>query len=264
MRIKLFLVCLLLLWSFALAENNVEVHFNYPADTVYIGAVNIMEVWLENDIDVIGLSVDFEFSGYTGQIVWDENYGDFPPANLENDFATVWTGVYPSFMGIDDMNLPDTFQFATVNFFEPGVNAAGMRKIATVHFSIPSGETGGSFCIDNIDGPSGALWIISSGYDDYSPDYFGCENSGIGNPDCPAVCFPMAEPDYLCGDANGDGAVDYSDAIFLVNYILGMGPGPSSVLLADASCNGRINIGDVAVLINYFFNGGLNPCYNCP
>jgi hypothetical protein len=67
-----------------------------------------------------------------------------------------------------------------------------------------------------------------------------------------------------CGDANGNGAVNISDAVFLVSYIFSGGPAPgpcggNSHGLGDANGNNAINISDAVYLIAYIFSGGAAP-----
>jgi len=67
-----------------------------------------------------------------------------------------------------------------------------------------------------------------------------------------------AEPQ--CGDADGSGAVDIDDAVFLITYIFGGGPAPDPLAVGDSDCSGAIDIDDVVVLIEYIFAGGNPPC----
>ena len=68
------------------------------------------------------------------------------------------------------------------------------------------------------------------------------------------------EPDYICGDANGDLAVDISDAIYIINYIFLYGTPPHPLERADVECDGKVNIADVVYLINFNFKDGPDPC----
>jgi hypothetical protein len=66
---------------------------------------------------------------------------------------------------------------------------------------------------------------------------------------------------YLPGDADGSGAINVSDAVYLINFIFASGPPPQPELLAgDANCDAAINVSDVVYLINYIFAGGPAPC----
>ncbi len=77
-------------------------------------------------------------------------------------------------------------------------------------------------------------------------------NGGGGSPYC-----------GLCGDADGSGGVNISDAVYLINYIFSGGPAPNPLLSGDADCSGTVNISDAVYLINYIFSGGAAPCAAC-
>jgi hypothetical protein len=65
---------------------------------------------------------------------------------------------------------------------------------------------------------------------------------------------------FLRGDANGDGVIDISDVVYLINYLFIHGPGPVPTLDAgDATCDGVVDASDVVYLINYLFVGGPPP-----
>ena len=68
---------------------------------------------------------------------------------------------------------------------------------------------------------------------------------------------------YTCGDANGDGSVDISDAVFLIAYIFSGGSAPSPLLAGDANCDSAVDISDAVYLIAYIFSGGSEPCHSC-
>ncbi len=69
---------------------------------------------------------------------------------------------------------------------------------------------------------------------------------------------------YLCGDADGNGTVTISDAVYLIAYIFSGGPAPGMVAQGDGDCNGNITISDAVLLIAYIFSGGPAPCASCP
>jgi hypothetical protein len=68
---------------------------------------------------------------------------------------------------------------------------------------------------------------------------------------------------YLCGDADGSGDLNISDAVYLVCYIFIDCAAPSPLAAGDNDCDGTVNIVDVVYLINYIFNDGPEPCANC-
>lgn len=65
---------------------------------------------------------------------------------------------------------------------------------------------------------------------------------------------------YVKGDADGSGAVDVSDVVFLVAFIFSGGPAPDPYAQGDADCSGTIDISDAVYLIAHIFTGGPAPC----
>ncbi|NIN01403.1 MAG: hypothetical protein GTO24_25915 [candidate division Zixibacteria bacterium] len=64
----------------------------------------------------------------------------------------------------------------------------------------------------------------------------------------------------LRGDANGDGSIDGSDVVYLINYLFRSGDVPDPLEAGDANADGVIGPGDVVYLINYLFRNGPPPC----
>jgi hypothetical protein len=64
---------------------------------------------------------------------------------------------------------------------------------------------------------------------------------------------------FIRGDANGDGKIDISDVIYLVNYLFIDGPEPVPFEAGDANGDGEVNISDVIYLVNYLFLSGPPP-----
>ena len=69
-------------------------------------------------------------------------------------------------------------------------------------------------------------------------------------------------PTCMGGDADGNGIITISDAVYLINYIFVGGFAPNPICLGDADGNGLITISDAVFLINYIFAGG--PAPHCP
>lgn len=67
---------------------------------------------------------------------------------------------------------------------------------------------------------------------------------------------------YTCGNANGDGAINTGDAVYIVSYIFRGGPAPVPVFAGDANCDGKVTVGDAVYIVSYIFRGGPAPC--CP
>ncbi len=67
----------------------------------------------------------------------------------------------------------------------------------------------------------------------------------------------------ICGDANGDDAINIADAVFLINYIFKGGPAPDPLCVGDANGDDAVNIADAVYLINYIFKSGPAPSSEC-
>jgi hypothetical protein len=65
---------------------------------------------------------------------------------------------------------------------------------------------------------------------------------------------------FTRGDCSGDGIINTSDVISLINYLFIDGPAPYPIQSADVNCNGGINTTDVVYLINYLYISGPPPC----
>jgi hypothetical protein len=77
-------------------------------------------------------------------------------------------------------------------------------------------------------------------------------------------CVHISPWDYR-GDVNGDGKINASDVVYLINYLFIGGPAPvPTVLEGDVNCDGNVNASDVVWLINYLFvPGSPPPCRVC-
>ncbi|MFH1700542.1 MAG: dockerin type I repeat-containing protein [Candidatus Zixiibacteriota bacterium] len=68
---------------------------------------------------------------------------------------------------------------------------------------------------------------------------------------------------HICGDANSDGRINVSDAVYLINCVFRGGPCPEPDRGGDSNCDGKVNISDAVYLINNVFRGGPGPCAGC-
>jgi hypothetical protein len=67
------------------------------------------------------------------------------------------------------------------------------------------------------------------------------------------------DPGFIPGDANGDGAVDPADVVYLINYLFRSGSPPDPLEAGDANCDGVVDPADVVYLLNYLFRDGPAP-----
>ena len=63
----------------------------------------------------------------------------------------------------------------------------------------------------------------------------------------------------ICGDCNGDGAVNISDIVYLGFYLMEDGPAPTDLVAADLDEKDGVNLHDCWYLIQYMFYGGNLP-----
>ncbi len=69
----------------------------------------------------------------------------------------------------------------------------------------------------------------------------------------------------LCGDANNDGILNISDAVYVINYVfIPESPTPNPICTADVNGDGVINVSDAVYLINYVLvPGAPTPVSDC-
>ncbi len=80
----------------------------------------------------------------------------------------------------------------------------------------------------------------------------------------------IAQSDYVCGDANGDGSLNVGDAVFMINYVFKGGPGPEPgccegcsegfTRLCYTGPEGTQGIGQCAAGIQTCVDGEWGPC----
>jgi hypothetical protein len=64
---------------------------------------------------------------------------------------------------------------------------------------------------------------------------------------------------FISGDATGDGVVDLSDALVILNFLFRAGPAPVPFEAADNNCDQVVDLSDALYLLNYLFKGGNPP-----
>src|SRR5215510_6209459 len=64
---------------------------------------------------------------------------------------------------------------------------------------------------------------------------------------------------FIRGDANANGRVDLSDAVFTLAYLFQGGDGPSCNDAADSNDSGKVDLSDAVYTLGYLFLGGPAP-----
>jgi hypothetical protein len=80
-----------------------------------------------------------------------------------------------------------------------------------------------------------------------------------------ATANPGDHPgNFVRGDTNDDGAMDISDAVFLLNYLFLGGAVPACQPAADINNDHRTDLSDAIYLLNHLFLGGNGPALPFP
>ena len=85
--------------------------------------------------------------------------------------------------------------------------------------------------------------VVEAGVDDFSVSVYACSW-------------------VVSGDANGDGQVELSDVVYIINYLYKVGPAPECDPVTDCGDVNNdeiVDISDVLYLINYLYKSGPPP-----
>jgi len=203
-----------------------------PGDTVF------MPVYITNDIPLQGVLVGFSYNSDDVEVIgvnevettfdWAQGF------NWVIDEAANTVLIVATTGGFVTNNPQSGGEFAEIAI-EISVGASDQNVDIDTLFINPAGEI--VFCHD--DGG-----IVSPAYNDNGT----------------ADLIISSGSSYVCGDADGSGAVDIDDVVYLIAYIFSGGPAPDPLASGDADCAGGIDIDDVVYLISYIFTGGSAPC----
>jgi Dockerin type I domain len=190
--------------------------------------------------------------------------GNGPTLDVEN----AWFGV----AGVDSLNITEVYIFpdsALLNFEAPHsfttANGVWTSEIALIDPFGDAPQPGVKWTVDDIgnglaaeDSFTAELFMFVApdtnytvfAYDEVSGEYQYFKLGLVFETECQG----------MCGDANGDGQVNVSDAVWVINYVFVGGEGPMPVLACgDANGDGMVNVSDAVWIINYVFVGGDPP-----
>lgn len=141
------------------------------------------------------------------------------------------------------------------NLYVADLTTSSVRKFdgatgADLGAFVPSGSGGLSSPYALVFGPNGNLFVTTSwgGVLEYS----SADGSFVGH-------FVVAACCVVAGDANGNGAMNIADAVFIINRIFANGSEPPCIDAGDANGNNSFNIGDAVHLITHVFSSGPPP-----
>ncbi|MGQ9589145.1 MAG: dockerin type I repeat-containing protein [Planctomycetota bacterium] len=177
-----------------------------------------------------------------------------------------------------DMKAQGSFRLVVTVYDDPARAGAGLYLQYTTQESTGPGDLAETFY------PlAGAPANFLSGTDAWVELAWDIENAGfrsfqqgtsdfrLGVTDGGRLCvdkvelvFPAGgggpvEPIFHRGDANGDGGLNITDGIFVLNYLFLGGPAPGCLEAANANDDADVNITDGIYVLNYLFLGGPAP-----
>ena len=86
---------------------------------------------------------------------------------------------------------------------------------------------------------------------------------GWGLIDAYEAVLAAQQSTYVAGDATGNGLVDGSDIVYLINYLYKSGPPPDPLTAGDPTADCTVDGSDWTYLINYLYKGGPPPQPGC-
>ena len=216
---------------------------SFESQTLYVGVEKYVDFSLFNDEVIQGLSFAWK---------WDGTASLQPPKDQSHNLPTpriVAPGNplqdYEGYTGGDTGGFAlSSWTYAVDTLIMPGTG-----PIFSVRF-LPLAPGTLTFRLVNYEPPGNAQSMMT-----------GMDNNAIVPVFVSGTITVLPRP---CGDADKNGLVTISDAVYLINYIFSGGPAPNPVLSGDADCNGIVTISDPVYLINYIFSGGPAPCAACP
>ena len=80
----------------------------------------------------------------------------------------------------------------------------------------------------------------------------------VGGPDAAGIFVDDPVGQFVRSDSNGDGSIDISDAVGMLNFLFG-GGSSGCVDALDANDDGSGDISDPVFLLGFLFSGGATP-----
>ena len=104
--------------------------------------------------------------------------------------------------------------------------------------------------------PAAPREICDNGIDDDRDGDTDCADSDCADLE---ICKTPPGKKFVRADANGDGGINITDGIFVLNFLFLGGPPPPCEDAADSNDDGGINITDGIYILNFLFLGGPEP-----
>ena len=143
--------------------------------------------------------------------------------------------------------------------FAAKLSASGSALVYSTYLGGGGDDEGYGIAIDTVGCAYLTGWTVSTDFPIQNP-YDGGFNGGTSDA---FVTKLSRAPEYVCGDANSDCAVNLADAVYIINYVFKGGPAPDPECVGDANGDDAVNLADAVYLINYVFKDGAAPVEPC-
>ena len=244
---------------------------HWDAVTVKYSAATGAQSWARRYNGAGGTSMDRAFAialdASENPCVVGYDYGpgtnrDYVTIKYNSSGTQQWANTYDA-AGFDDWG-KDIAVDASGNVYVTGESETsnGDEDYVTIKYS----ATGTQKWVATYDGPATGWspdWGLAIAVDASNNVYVTGQSEGTSSDEDYATVKYTQSASSDCGDADGNGMVNISDAVYLINYIFAGGPPPNPYEAGDVNCDETVNISDVVYLINYIFAGGPEPCAEC-
>jgi hypothetical protein len=238
-------------WCDLGARDTVRLGCPVTVNEIVPGDSFAVPLYLWNDYSVYGFSLGFQY---------DNDFVEITSFDLTGGIIDTAAHQFQLFKGVPAGNRA-LLGWADLAFATPIAprTADTAELLLTMYVTFLEGATP-----DTID--------LDSTYIDPAGDFILSVDSATGAPpkivyyapaysDCGAQDIVVRA--FVCGDADDNGVVSVSDAVYLISYIFAGGPAPDPLERGDVDCDTIVNVSDAVYLIAYIFSGGPPPCDGC-
>jgi hypothetical protein len=235
---------------------------------------NLLPDWTVNQ----SYSQQLEVTGGTGARIWVDVNNDLDGTGLSLNESGLVSGtpVAEGAIGFTARVADDSGDDEEY-LYEFDINPA----VSITTSALPDGSEGNpySYQLEAVGGTGEFIW--SDKYDELNGTGFTLSAAGqLSHPSAEGSISFTAEvvdqtgssdsrlfsleinPDFICGDVNGDQTVNIFDVTALINFLYMSGPAPDPLESANVNNDSEVNIFDVTYLINYLYMEGPEP--DCP
>lgn len=236
--------------------NSVRINCREIYSPDYSDSVGV-PIYITTDQQMLGMSLGFHWNSDQINVTSVDTTGTCLPSSHRLQLFSVQSEYYiwPTADTNQVMLLVSQLTSEPGEFIEPQTDG----YLATLWFNVIPDPVDEIVDLDSaFFAPAGGFLFASAAGGAIAPTYVDCgtDNIHISN-----VCGEDNYTSCYPGDANGDGLINITDAVFLIDYIFDGGPAnrPYSVCSGDANGDCLAGITDAVYLIQWIFKGGLAP-----